>query len=230
MSWIAKARASAAELGWFNALLYAADRTLQRAGTRGRVICYELVAQPVPAAPLLAGARGRSIAVRPIVAGDAALGQMPLTQAVVDYRFRQDAICLGAFKDGAMIGCLWLCLGGYDEDELRCRFVPEPAAETAWDFDVYLHPEHRVGLGFARLWDEANGLLRGRGVRWSMSRISAVNPASRAAHTRLGARRLGRLVALRWGTWQLALSKLPPRIHFSRGRGAPPAYRLRAPL
>src|SRR3546814_1442215 len=36
----------------------------------------------------------------------------------------------GAFKNDAIIGCLWLCLSSYVEDEVRCRYQPAPAGEA----------------------------------------------------------------------------------------------------
>jgi hypothetical protein len=208
-------------------LLYLLTRALE--GSPAGLHCYHLVAQPVPQAPLLPAGRGRSIEVRRLGRSDPALLCLPLTQSVLDRRFGQDAICLGAFKDGAVIGCLWLCIGPYQEDEVRCRFIPQPKGRAAWDFDVYLHPDHRLGLGFPRLWDEANRLLRERGVAWSMSRISTLNLKSLAAHRRLGARHLGMATFLCLGRVQLMVSSLAPYVHLSTGPGTAPSLSLRAP-
>ena len=92
---------------------------------------------------------------------------------------------------------------------------PGPAGQAAWDFDVYVDPEHRSGLGFARLWDEANGWLRRRGVAFSWSRISAFNPGSLASHARLGARVAGKATFFRLGPCQLMIASLPPYFHIS---------------
>jgi hypothetical protein len=158
--------------------------------------------------------------------GDPALAGLPLTPAVLDYRFGQGAVCFGAFKGGAIIGCLWLCLGPYLEDEVRCRFVPRDAS---WDFDVYLHPEHRVGFGFARLWDEANAYLRARGLAWSISRISVLNTKSLAAHDKLGIRTLGTATFAKLGALQVMLATLAPFIHLSLSPASAPTLVLRAP-
>jgi hypothetical protein len=195
-------------------------------GTPFGLHAYRLVAQPVAAQPLLPRARGRTIEIRPMERGDPAFAGLPLTAAVLEYRFGQGAVCLGAFKGGAVIGCLWLCLGPYLEDEVRCRFVPQDAS---WDFDVYLVPAHRVGFGFARLWDEANALLRARDLRWSVSRISVINTKSLAAHDKLGIRTLGTAAFLRVGTLQLMLANLAPFIHLSFSVAAAPTLRLHAP-
>jgi hypothetical protein len=102
------------------------------------------------------------------------------------------------------------------------------AGRASWDFDVYLRPDQRLGPGFARLWDTANAYLRERGVRWSVSRISAFNPRSLAAHARLGTRRIGSAIFLCLGRLQVALSSIPPHIHFSHGPSRVPVFRLDA--
>jgi len=39
--------------------------------------------------------------------------------AAWEERLAQNAICLGAFAKGAMIGYMWFCSRSYDEDEVR---------------------------------------------------------------------------------------------------------------
>ena len=204
--------------------LYLLSRVCE--GTPFGVHAYRLVAQPVAPKPLLPPARGRTIEIRRMEREDPGFAGLPLTQAVLDYRFGQGAVCLGAFKGGAVIGCLWLCLGPYLEDEVRCRFVPQDAS---WDFDVYLVPEYRVGFGFARLWDEANAFLRAHGLHWSVSRISVINTKSLAAHDKLGTRTLGTTAYLRVGPAQLMLANLAPFIHLSFSTAGAPTLHLRAP-
>lgn len=218
-----------AELGWFNAVLYSLQQLFTRLGGDIRIIRYYFVAQPVADKPLLSGRRGKSIDVRQLSENDPALGQFPLDDAVLRSRFRQNAICFGAFKDDRAVGCLWLCLNGYFEDEIRCRFTPIPENATAWDFDVYVHPEFRTGFVFARLWDAANAFMRDRGIRWSVSRISAFNPRSLASHNSLGARRCGGLITFCIGRWELKFSSLKPSIHFSFRSGAVPVYIISKP-
>lgn len=208
---------------------YVLDRAVRKLGGSACLYRYVLVAQPVRQTPLLGPRRGRSIEVRQVDPDDPALGAMPLSPEVLRFRFGQGAVCFGAFQDGAMIGCLWLCLGPYEEDEVRCRFTPLPAGRASWDFDVYVLPELRTGLAFARLWDAANKHLRERGVAWSFSRISAFNPLSLASHARLGAQRVGTATYLRVGRWQVMTSSLPPRFHVSTGPQAVPRISLRVP-
>ena len=190
---------------------------------------YLIVAQPIPAKALLAPGRGRSITVQQVDIGDPVLLSLPLDRKVIEFRASQGAICFGAFKDGEIIGCLWLCLAGYQEDEVRCRYLPMPPEKSAWDFDVYLEPDHRSGLGFARLWDEANEYLRRRGVSFSWSRISAFNPRSLAAHARLGATIAGTATFLRFGPCQVMIASVPPYRHFSLRREDSPVIHLSQP-
>lgn len=217
------------ELGPAGAFCYLLYRAGARTGGVFAVHRYLLVAQPVPEAPLLPDRRGKSIVVRQLDPQDPLLLTLPLDAAVLAYRASQGAICFGAFKDQAIIGCLWLCLSTYNEDEVRCRYSLSPSDRVSWDFDVYLLPEHRSGLGFARLWDEANAYLRERGIAFSWSRISAFNPTSLTSHARLGARVAGRATFLRLGRCQVMLASLPPRWHLSFRQADRPSITLRKP-
>lgn len=216
-------RATLDELGGPTAVLYWISRLLPRLRMGWRLCRYVLVLQPVPDRPLLKPHRGRSIAVERLERDDPRLADLPLTPDVLDYRFGMDALCLGAVKDGRVIGCLWLCLGPYDEDEVHCRYLREPEGAASWDFDVYVHPDHRAGFAFGRLWDAANALLRERGASWSASRISAFNMASLKSHAALGARPVGRATFLRIGPrLQVMVSDLSPRLHVSWRPDRPP--------
>lgn len=224
---IRKIRSNIAALGWRETAYYTLSRALRAIGMR--LLRYDLVAQPVPHAPLLPAHRGRSITVRQLMPGDGALRGLPLDDAVLEFRFRQDAVCFGAFQGERVVGCLWLCLNGYNEDEVRCRFVPVPPEQAAWDFDVYVDPAHRAGLVFARLWDSANAFLRDRGIAWSMSRISRFNQPSVASHRALGAVPCARLTVLRAGVWQMCCATTAPHIHFSFKADTMPVYRVPVP-
>ncbi len=212
-------------MGSGNALLYGANRALARLGLAPVFFRYRLVAQPVAAKPLLPARRAAGWEVRQLAPGDAALAAMPLTGAKLDERFAQGAVCLAVFRDNRMRAYLWLCFGAYDEDEVRCRFTPTPSGRTAWDFDVYVFPEDRGTLAFARLWDAANALMRERGVDWTVSRVSAFNAPSLSSHRRLGARVVGDALFVRLGPAQLMLSDLRPRFHLSFPKAAAPVLR-----
>ena len=217
------------ELGVVNACLYVADRFL-RAVSRGRVRLhkYYFMQQPVPAGSWLPPRRGASIEVRALHADDPALAAFPRPARAYPYRFGQGAVCLAAFKSGLPAGFLWFTVGPYDEDEVRCRFMPLPEGQAAWDFDVYVAPEHRTGPVFLRLWDEANRLLRREAVACSFSRVSAFNALSVASHSRMGATRIGAATFLSVGRWQASAATLRPFLFFSRNPASVPVFRLNA--
>jgi hypothetical protein len=83
------------------------------------------------------------------------------------------------------------------------------APRAVFDFDVYVKPEHRMGLGFMAVWDSLLQELRQSGVELSYSRISRFNLASLRAHARLGARPIGQVTFLRLGAVMVAFSRNP---------------------
>jgi hypothetical protein len=188
-----------------------------------------LVAQPVGERASLPPHRGRDIEVRLLERADPALAELDLSTSVVEYRLEQGALCFAAFQNGRIIACLWICVGAYDEDEVRCRFLPWPEGSTCWDFGMYIHPAHRGGIAFGRIWDEARVYLRQRGITWTVSRVGTVNIASIASHARLGARRLGTATYLRIGKAQLMISTLAPFVNLSLYANSKPLLRLTAP-
>jgi GNAT superfamily N-acetyltransferase len=217
---------TATELGLLNSIVYLAKKTLGALRMPVYVQRYYLIAQPVAAAPRLPPHRGQNIHVRRLERDDPAAYGFGRPDSVIRGRFAQGAICFGAFQDGRLIGYLWLVLGPYIEDEVRCRFTPAPVGKAAWDFDVYLEPQYRAGVAFARLWDAADAFLRERGVGWTMSRISAFNPGSLASHARLGAQRLGSATFVGSAYWQLTLAGVPPYVHVALGPNRRPNIRL----
>jgi hypothetical protein len=188
---------------------------------------YVYWAQPVPAQPLMP-ARRTTATIRPLHPGDAELAQIPRDERLVDLRLANGDICLGAVRDGRLIGSMWLSIGPYEEDEIRARFEPAPEGRAAWDYDIFLLPEERGGLLFARLWDAAYGLLRERGYRWCISRISAFNLASSASQERMGARRLGWGIFIVLCGFQLMLSSVRPFCHLTLAGSRRPVLRLDA--
>jgi hypothetical protein len=175
------------------AACYAVARALEL-GSRGalRLICYQFVAQPIAKAEQVLAARAGSIEFRRLHTDDPLVTQFPRPPAVIAQRFRDGAQCLAAVKSGRLIGFLWYKEREYLEDEVRSRYLFQPATAV---------------------WDFANGELRARGYRWTISRISAFNPESLAAHSRLGARRLGAAVFLVAGPLQVSFASLAPYIH-----------------
>ena len=211
------------QLGWRDTAWFALARLLAHLpGGRCALYRYQFVAQAVAPGSLCHG-RGKGIVVtRCLAAKDLPAGPMR-PPAVLRERYRQGAQCLVARggPDGAMAGWLWLLRSGCQEDEVRARYELA-SLQSAWDLDVWVHPQQRGGLVFARLWEEANAVLHAQGVRWSCSRISRFNRASLAAHARLGTHALGTATFLRCGGWQWMFSSLPPYCHLSRGADAVP--------
>lgn len=214
---------SIAQLGWFNTCLYALGRLLERMSDgRWAVHKYRFVAQAIGAAPLCRG-RGKKIEVRLCRHQHELPPDYPRRAEVLRQRYAQGALSLAALRDGELDGFLWLLFDSYQEDEVRARYLLG-ANQAAWDFDVWVRPEARLGMTFARLWDEANSLLRARSVRWSCSRISAFNSASLNAHARIGTRNLGSATFLRCGRWQWMCSTLAPYVHLSRHAASFPLF------
>ena len=217
------------QLGWRNGCTYLIARLLSVISAECLALHkYYFVAQPVTQKRWLSARRGASIVVTKISPSDPIIKAFPRPQAVIASRFGQGAICLVALKADEFIGFLWLTLGPYQEDEVRCRYIPLPKDSTAWDFDVYLHPEHRTGIAFMKLWDEANSLLTDRQVHWSLSRISAFNGNSMHSHARMGARRIGSAVFFSIGTLQLSFATVSPYVFVSTRRDCFPIFALDA--
>jgi len=216
-------------LGWQNAAWYLLGRALNRCNRHCSISKYYLVAQPVAEHARLSGQRGASIVVRRIERGDPALAQLDRPPDVIAQRFEQNSVCLGAFKGEELAGSLWLQWEPYIENEVRCRFAPEPAGRTTWDYDIFIAPKHRLGYTFPKLWDAADELLRARGVHWTVSRISAFNQASLASHSRLGLKTLGSAIYIVLFRYQLMFTTLPPYVHLSLSTHACPTVRVHAP-
>lgn len=211
--------------------LYFVSRGLARlTGDRVRLVRYHLVAQPVPDAPRPANARRTRFTFRRAASVDAVIASAPRPRAVLEQRLREGAACIVAECDGQLAGFVWLAERAYMEDEVRCLFRLDPHAQAAWDFDVYVAPAYRATRVFAQLWDAAHALSRERGHRWTFSRISGFNPASLAAHRRLGAADLGRATFLVLGPLQLSFFSIAPYVHVALSRRAHPTVKLPAAL
>lgn len=208
-------RLTLAQLGWLNTVLYLLARVLQRAsGGRWTLFRYLFVAQYVSDSPLTP-MRGADIDIQSPDASAPLPDDYPRPDHVVRDRYAQGANTLTAWRHGRLAGFLWLIPNAYQEDEVRVRYRLSSQREN-WDFDVWVQPDERLGWVFRRLWETARQQLRGRGVRWTCSRISAFNPASLRAHAQIGVVRLGQAVFLRCGQWQWMFSSLRPYCHLSR--------------
>ena len=229
MGLLAKFRDMSAAIGPWNATLFSVSR-LSRivAGNRIRIVKYYFTAQPVVAPD--GGARGSgTFDFTWADASSELLKQADRPASVLASRFDQGALCLVAARQNELAGFVWFVTGPYEEDEVRARFVPGPGGEAAWDFDVTIMPRYRMGRLFSHLWARTNAELARRGVRHTMSRISAFNPESLQAHARLGLRRLGSATFVCAGRVQLAVLTMPPFVHLSLSPASRPTVRLRAP-
>jgi GNAT superfamily N-acetyltransferase len=219
-----------ADLGFGNASLYLCDRVLQRlSGGRAFIQRYYLMAQPVKMPMRLPQRLGANFRVRRIAGEDPEAQAFPRPPAVIAARYAQGSTCLALYDNDELAGFIWLCPGPYLEDEVRCTFMPVPAGQVAWDYDLYILPEYRNGVAFMKLWSAAMEHLQSQGVAWSASRISAFAPASIAVHKRLGAVRVGQAFFFVFFGLQLMVATLPPFVHLSASRRSSPALNVRAP-
>jgi hypothetical protein len=193
-------------LGGVDTALMLVDRALARvSGGRARLHKYVFMAQRVPPAPLTP-ARATGIVVEELRGGDPRLDRLERPADELAHRFDRSARCFAAWQGDALTGFLWFTDRGYDEDEVRCTFRVDACDRAVWDFDVHIVPRYRLGRTFALLWDSAFAAMRARGVRWSVSRVSAFKADSIRAHQRLGARPVGWAVFLLFGSTQFTLT------------------------
>lgn len=228
---IRSVRSSFQELGRRDGFLYLIDRALRTAsGERARLVRYLLVAQPVPSVQRSRNNRAGRTSVREVHPTDPVVARFPRPAAVIARRFEQGARCYVAEVGDEFAGYLWLAHGGYEEDEVRCRYAFTDPATSVWDFDVYVVPEYRLGRTFARLWDAANHYLQECGVLWTFSRISAFNAASRSVHGRLGMRELHTITFLCLGRLEIRCSGAGGGFRCGVTRKSFPVIELSAPL
>jgi hypothetical protein len=217
--------------GMVGGATYLVARLLDRMSAgRLRLVRYLFVAQPVPAERLTRPPRADSVRLFEAQPGDPLVGSAPRPPKVLEQRFRDGARCFVAAKGNELAGFIWIKERAYLEDEVRCLYRIDAAASAAWDFDVFVQERYRTSRLFAQLWDFANAFLRERGYRWTLSRISAFNRDSLAAHRRLGGRVIGSAVFLVVGRFQWAFLSSRPYLHFSRRPDQYPTVLLTAPV
>lgn len=214
------------EYGLGVGLLYGIDRALQRFSSVLRLHVYQLMVQPIPEKLLLPARFARRVQIREIRRGDPEVALMPARPDIKQARFDQNAVCLGAFRDDRFIGYLWFCYRQYQEDEVRCTYVVTPPDEVIFDYDMYIFPEHRMGLAFAAIWSGAGEYLRARGIRFTFSRLTKFNLASERAHRHLGCRRVAHAFFLNAGSLQLMAATVRPYLHLSWSRSRRVRLRL----
>jgi hypothetical protein len=225
-SFIQPVSSAVREFGLPAGMLYLADRALRRLSNRAGLYVYELMVQPITGAALLTPGLTKHLEFREIAANHPDLDAMPVDKAVLCARFGQQAICLGAYHKGAFIGYIWFRFGAYEEDEVRCTYELSPANSSVFDFDLYVYPERRMGIGFVGIWHGANRYLYDRGIRYTFSRLTRFNVQSRRSHAHLGWRRAGSAVILKIGALEALFATVPPFVSISTKRR--PRLRLRA--
>lgn len=223
-------RSAFTHLGPLNGLLYLTGRALQRiSGGRANIIRYNFVAQPVPTGQIASLRPNQKVVTRFVTRDDPVVARFPRPKSVIARRFANNAECLVIESDGEFAGFLWLAYDHYDEDEVRCRYKLESSMARAWDYDVYIVPRFRIGRSFARLWTAANAHLSAQGIHWSISRISAFNPGSLAAHRSLGIRNIGVATFICIGRLQFGVFDIAPFVSLSVSRRNFPTISLPAP-
>jgi hypothetical protein len=212
------------------AVMYGLHRVMQRCSSgRAAIVPYALMAQPV-GNPALAELRpDTGTVVRRIAPADPVVSSFPRPRVVNEHRFATGSQCYVAWVKGRFAGHIWVARGRYAEDEVRCDFELAEQAACAWDYDVYVEPEFRLGRTLGRLWKEVDDSLSAQGLQWTFSRINRFNASSMRSHQRLGAREVGRICFLTLGTVQVRLGG-GAFITISLANGRRPTCRLAPPV
>lgn len=212
--WTGRLTAPLREFGLGPGVLYLIDRVLRRISPRLGLQVFEFMVQPIVDKPLLPKNLVKSLRFREILAGDPEVAQMPAREDIKASRYRQGARCLGTFRNDTLIGYLWICRPRYDEDEARLTYRLA-SEQSVFDFDLYVLPQHRLGLGFAAVWHFANEYLRDQNIRYTFSRLTRFNTASRRSHAHLGWKRVGQALVVQAWAVELMLLTLPPFVFLS---------------
>ncbi len=212
---LARLRGPFNEFGFGAGCLYSVDWVISRVTPNMRLHVYDLTVQPIGDQPLLPKSKVQHVTARSLLDGDPALDLVPAPVAVKRIRFAQGAVCLLVSYKSEPLGFVWLCERRYEEDEVRCTYHVSPDGKSVFDFDFYIFPQHRLGIGFAALWQAANQYLSDRGVRFTYSRVTRFNTASRRAHARLGAQRIAWAIFLKLWTVELMFASMRPYVHIS---------------
>jgi len=203
-------KTSFAQIGKAATFYYIADKILQ--STRiGSIYPYYFFSQPLEGN----GKKVRlskNFEIRRIKEDDPVLLSL-LTSEICQYRFQQNAVCIGAFKDNHPVALLWFTPSTYHEDEVRADFIPPESG--CWDFGVHIEPEYRLTRAFSNLWISSTEIMKEMGYTDSLSRISAFNPGSLKAHMRMGAVLLGKAIFINIGPVQFCCSTRKPRFHIA---------------
>ena len=211
-------------------MLYLLSQALQRLSPHLRLYVYELMVQPIGAKPLLSVNLAKNLSLVELARTAPEIDLMPAPHAVKMARFDQGGRCLCVYRKGQPIGYLWFGMGRHNEDEVRCDYLLSPATQSIFDYDLFVFPEHRMGLGFLGVWHCASAFLHAQGIRYTFSRLTRFNIASRRAHAHLGWRCSGRAVFFQAGRLEMMAATLPPYVGVTWSSTQRIALRLNANL
>jgi hypothetical protein len=215
-------------LGFGTAVLYLLSRAFNRYCSFISVGEYYIVARPTSSKRLLSEIRDKSILVLQITQDHPHIDALPRKRDEIARRFAGGAVCFLATRENRVTGHLWVTLSPYREPFHRCEFSPQPPGRSAWDFDMWIAPEERLGFTFARLWDECNSYLLAKNVNWTYSCVSAFNLSAIRAHQRMGMRKMHKLVFWAVGPVELMLANVAPYVALSLSRSTFPLIKVSA--
>ncbi|MEO6322303.1 MAG: hypothetical protein ABIR56_16560 [Polaromonas sp.] len=195
----------------------------------GKLQIYLFCAQPIGSGAFDAMRNDTNTVVQPVPSGSPLVAHFPRPPEVIAQRFARGTTCYAATVKGEFAGHIWLALGSYDEDEVRCRYTLPTDQQSVWDYDVYIEPRYRLGRALGRLWKGVDAALCTQCIRWSVSRISLFNASSIQTHERLGAIHLATGVFVVLGPVQLSLFSKAPYAHFGVRTLQRPVIHLQPP-
>ena len=202
-TWFFKIAGVFRDFGSVGGIVYLADRALSALSPDCRLHFYELMVQPITGKPLLAGKFSAQLETRVIRAGDPEIALMPVRPEIMAARLRQQATCIGAFKRGAMIGYMWFCeKSELRVDEVRCTYVLASLQNSvSISISTYSRSIEWVwGLSHCGTVERIPERPR---HRYTFSRLTRFNVASRRAHQHLGWKVVGRALFLQLGRLEL---------------------------
>ena len=217
------------DLGFLPGFFYLADRVSKRCFGHRMFFYYSIVAQPILPLRRRPGKAHKVIVCDSWEEFEAFATQSEIDSAVLRDRFTDGYKCVVLANQDELLAYAWLALDSYEEDEVRCRFVPSPAGLVGWDFDVYVCPKYRGTLVFVRLWDGINQLYNQLDRTWTMSRISRLNVTSFQSHKSMGAIRALNILFVVVGRMQLMLAPIRPFVHLSLSDKSRPTLEVSLP-
>jgi len=187
---------------------------------------YAFVVQKIPDRPLLPPALAKNGHAERLLPGSDWLDHTGIAAHTLLERFSRGDGGVVAIRKNQLVGHAWWAVRPYPEPEARCTFEWGDGSDAVFDFDVYVRPEQRMGIGFMAVWDALAEELRSQGVQYTYSRISRFNLASQRAHARLGATAIGQAIFLCAGPLTIALTAQAPFLRMALGSGCRLRLRL----